>query len=1027
MESSPHLIKFRLKWLKPALLIYAFTFALISVFLLVSCKTSRPTVSLDEAKQISIQFSDISFAPPPRSTNDLRPIIDIYSSEVEMGNCNSEPREPLEEISKKYGSAPPFPHHFSKPRMFQRMAMLEFEQGNYSRSVKLQKMAIKALPPEGRASYGLRYSQLSKLHAHAGDLGSAKKALNTAQSWFAQTSYSSGWTRYWLNYAKAFVEQLKGNLFSAEQYFRKTMDACKEVERRKLAYYLKIDQAENLLLQGRLLEAEILARELVTGAQFNIGETFIDGKVLLVLARILYEQGRYAEAEYVAKASVNAYLSSLNVECSSIFLNLANQTIARSLMAQGDWDKAVAQFEAIQEAMEDDTEAFEIRFLGNIDWALALLATGRTQEAATMLQQGLQRTEKQLGKKHYQTAKIRGLIAITLTTMGKRERALEEFQAVMPMLLSRFRQANDKGLDQVAQDQHLTMIFEGYMELLADICDTKIESTAGIDAKAIAFSLADKARNQSVLRALGANASRALMKEPELSDLARREQDAQKQISVVYSVLVNAMAQREADRDQKVIQSLRTKVDRLRDARITLIDEIENRFPEYAQLINPNTLSLRDLQSSLIPGETLVSVYIGRNRSFVWALPYRGKVYFASVPINRHVVGNMVARVRYALEPNAKTLGEIPRFDLEAASSLYQTFFEPVKKGWQDANNLLVVLHGALGYLPLSLLPTMPTKLVTEKGVLFQNYQKVPWLVRSHAITVLPSVSSLTTLRSLPPSDPDQRAFVGFGDPYFSEQQAQDATKPKEGVQTAAIEKRDDYGLRGISIERIKTAKLDSADLALLPRLPGTADEIRSIALALNADLTKDVYTGIRANEQQVKTMDLSAYKVVAFATHGLAPGDLNGLHQPALALSSPKVSGIEGDGLLTMGEILSLRLNADWVILSACNTGAGKEEGAEALSGLGRAFFYAGARALLVSNWPVETTSAKALTTNLFKIQKENPSMTRTEALRQSMLSLINGEDYVDPASGKVVFSYAHPIFWAPFTLVGDGIGTTQ
>ena len=160
----------------------------------------------------------------------------------------------------------------------------------------------------------------------------------------------------------------------------------------------------------------------------------------------------------------------------------------------------------------------------------------------------------------------------------------------------------------------------------------------------------------------------------------------------------------------------------------------------------------------------------------------------------------------------------------------------------------------------------------------------------------------------------------------------------------------------------------------------------------------------------------------MAFATHGLVPGDLNGLRQPALALSSPKLTGTGGDGLLTMGEILELKLDADWVVLSACNTAAGNGAGAEAFSGLGRAFFYAGTRALLLSNWPVETTSAKALTTDLFKRQADDPALTRAEALRQAMVGLIDGAGYVDEASGKVVFSYAHPIFWAPFSLVGDG-----
>ena len=211
----------------------------------------------------------------------------------------------------------------------------------------------------------------------------------------------------------------------------------------------------------------------------------------------------------------------------------------------------------------------------------------------------------------------------------------------------------------------------------------------------------------------------------------------------------------------------------------------------------------------------------------------------------------------------------------------------------------------------------------------------------------------------------------------------------------------------------------------MLPRLPGTFDEVRSIATVLKADLVRDVFTGERASENNVKTTKLSDYKVIAFATHGLIPGDLDGLRQPALALSSPQVSGHAGDdGLLTMGEILGLRLDADWVVLSACNTGAGDGAGAEAFSGLGRAFFYAGTRAILLSNWPVETTSTRLLTTDPFRRQANNPAISRAEALRQSMLTMIDRKGFVDTDSGKAVFSYAHPIFWAPFSLIGDGAG---
>ena len=101
-------------------------------------------------------------------------------------------------------------------------------------------------------------------------------------------------------------------------------------------------------------------------------------------------------------------------------------------------------------------------------------------------------------------------------------------------------------------------------------------------------------------------------------------------------------------------------------------------------------------------------------------------------------------------------------------------------------------------------------------------------------------------------------------------------------------------------------------------------------------------------------------------------------------------------------------------------------KRGAEAVSGLGRAFFYAGTRALLVSNWPVETTSAKTLTTDLFRRQAKDPTLSRAEALRRTMVGLIDRGGYVDPKTGKTVFSYAHPLFWAPFTLIGDGGGGT-
>jgi CHAT domain-containing protein len=216
---------------------------------------------------------------------------------------------------------------------------------------------------------------------------------------------------------------------------------------------------------------------------------------------------------------------------------------------------------------------------------------------------------------------------------------------------------------------------------------------------------------------------------------------------------------------------------------------------------------------------------------------------------------------------------------------------------------------------------------------------------------------------------------------------------------------------------------IDSADLAKLPRLPDTASELISIAKALGLDPAKVLYLGKAASEHTVKFTDLSHYRIIDFATHGLVPGELNGLTQPALALTAPAVTQTEGDGLLTMGEILALKLDADWVVLSACNTGAGAGAGAEAASGLGRAFFYAGTRAILVTNWSVHSASARDLVTDLFRRQAADLALSRGEALRQASMALLDSEGFVD-SNGKTVFAYAHPLFWAPYSIIGDGGG---
>ena len=201
--------------------------------------------------------------------------------------------------------------------------------------------------------------------------------------------------------------------------------------------------------------------------------------------------------------------------------------------------------------------------------------------------------------------------------------------------------------------------------------------------------------------------------------------------------------------------------------------------------------------------------------------------------------------------------------------------------------------------------------------------------------------------------------------------------------------------------------------------LPETADEVCAVASAFGA--TPDaVFLGARATEGTLKSLNakgaLKSWRVLHFATHGLVAGETQQIAanqaEPALMLTPPDTPSAEDDGLLTASEVAQLDLDADWVLLSACNTASGDgAPEAEALSGLTRAFLYAGSRALVVSHWPVNSDEAVTLVTGVFGELKRSASIGRAEALRRAMLAQI-GEGG----------ARAHPSYWAPFAIVGEG-----
>jgi len=831
--------------------------------------------------------------------------------------------------------------------------------------------------------------------------------------------------------ARALLFEARGNYRDAEAAFKKAADYKRAsiADQNKVEYGALETQvrqsADSLLLgatrmkakQGRLAEAEADARAVLLARLKEQGKyNPLTTKYVMGLAGILIEQGRYGDGEKLIRSALDIqrtigigdgtqYSAQMLSQLGAVLT--FQRKIPEAAQAYADLDKAIAGWEPSRR------QHLEL----NGSRISALYSSGQVEAGITAAQEALKREVGRVGEGHFDSAAARGALAVGYSLAGKDNDAIREFKAAIPILMAASRENADDDDDTVsaARSQRLQNIVEAYIALLAKTSDN---ATGQVSLET--FALADSIRGQSVQKALSASSARTVAKDPALAELVRREQDLGKQVNAQLGALNNALSSNV--RDENVAKATRASIDKLRADRAKVREDITKRFPSYAELIDPRPPTVEQIREALVPGEAMLSFYFGRRGSFVWAVPKEGQVVFAAINATSGEIESKVVKLREALEPNAAMISDIPAFDVALGHELYSLLMKP-EGGWKSSKSLIVVTNGALGLLPLSLLPTAPAQIAANEDILFSSYKSVPWLARTHAVTMVPSSAALRTLRHLPPGKPERSELIAFGDPHFSKEQHDEAQKPVK-VADASGAAQASNTRRGVPLQRRNSPKLDgvdSAELALLPRLPDTADELKSIALALQADPSKVLHLGKDANEKNVKATDLSGFKVLAFATHGLVPGELNGLTQPALALSAPAVSGAEGDGLLTMEEILSLKLDADWVVLSACNTGAGSGAGAEAASGLGRAFFYAGTRALLVTNWSVHSQSARELVTDLFKRQAADKQLARGEALRQAMMAMVDGQGYTE-TSGKSEFAYAHPLFWAPYTIIGDG-----
>jgi CHAT domain-containing protein len=990
----------------------------------------------DQAKSASAK-ADADAAPPVAA--DKRALARFYFRRAQARAFLGRTREAIDDCEKAIEYAGDFSREEGQYEQF--LSNQYGSLGDFKRVIEINQSLARSYLKAGRK--GPLFAINARIVGASLQLGDLKQAetyvkasqalLNESRSWKNQDNLRS----FFEGYTQAPYADLlfrRGRYREAELAYHQSQALVRDALAKSASWPIpplkdgfesKIDvllAAEGVAkqAQGRLAEAELDIRGALLSRLKTVGKfSGSTANITRLLANLLLQQARPQEAEQMASTAVDIYRQ-LGYRQEVQGLALALNDLGTILAGRQQWNKAAAVYASLDEATKDWEPARRERVRSSANRIFTEYHAGHVAAGIELAQAMLATKKNSVGEKHVDYAIAQAILGAGLVFAHRDAEAMQIYKTALPALLADSRQGDDDPTFASGYERNRQRVIQPYLSLLARTPDP-----AGAYA-AESFQLGELIRGSSVQRAVTNYGARAAARDPGLSDLMRKQQDLETQIRARLGVLNNELGLPPEQRDDKAVAEVRSDIDKLRAESAKAEQEVKRRFPKYADLVYPKPPTLEDAKALLRPDEALLSFYLGDRSSFVWAIRKDGPIAFAEIKANASEIEAKIKKLREALEPNATTVEDVPRFDLGTAHGLYALLLQPVESGWKPAKSLIVETNGALGALPLSLLPTESFELA-ERGPLFSGYRDVPWLARTHSVTMVASAAALLTLRRLPPASPRRETLVGFGDPVFNEQEALEAASEQAGE--AVLESRGapaNAAIRGTPLKlraSPRTEQLDRAELALLPRLPDTALELKAIAQALGADPVKSLHLGKDANERTVRTIDLSRFRIIDFATHGLVPGDLDGLTQPALALTAPGIAGIEGDGLLTMEKILSLKLDADWVILSACNTAAGAGAGAEAASGLARAFFYAGARAVLVTNWSVHSVSARELITDLFRRQSADPRLARGEALRQAMNAMIDGGSFVD-SSGKTLYTYAHPLFWAPYTVIGDGGG---
>ncbi len=741
--------------------------------------------------------------------------------------------------------------------------------------------------------------------------------------------------------------------------------------------------------QGRTSEAEPLLKRALAIWEKALGPEHPDvGQSLNNLAELYRAQGRTSEAEPLYKRSRAILEKALGPNHPHVARSLTNLALlydfqGRTSEAEPLLKRALAIWEKALGPEHPD-------FAASLNTLAALYERqGGYGEAGPLYKRALSIYEKALGAEHPDIATGLNNLAGTYWAQGHHGMALEHLRRASAIHRSRAaRTGGGRGTGGLSEQRRFRYVFLRHLQ--ATLKNPTGEAAARGALTGEGFEAGQLANATGTAAALSRMAARFAAGDDALAALVRERQDAVQRWQSLDGALVKAVSRPPGERDKAGEAALRQALSGL-DKSIGRIDtHLAMAFPQFSELSAPQPVTLVETQALLAEDEALLTYLVWDEESVVFAVR-RDRVVARKIKLGEKELRETVMALRRGLDPTGVlNLADLPSFDTSAAFRLYRKLLQPVDYMLDGARHVFVVPDGALQSLPLGVLVTKESQgEVTD----FAGYRHTQWLARTYAMTTLPSVSSLRALRRFAKQAKAPKPFLGIGDP-----QLKGKTGSSRGMRSASL-----LMPRGVA---------DVDAVRRLASLPDTANELRFLARTLGAG-EEALMLGAEATETRVKQAALADYRVLAFATHGLMAGDLTDLSEPALVLTPPTEGSDQDDGLLTASEVAHLKLDADWVILSACNTAASDgTPGAEGLSGLAKAFFYAGSRALLVSHWPVASKAAVGIITRML-VEAEKPGVGRAEAHRRAILALIDDKDRPH---------FAHPLFWAPFVVVGEG-----